>query len=151
MTINILVAEPSGSDWSAIAKGVRRQLPDATLLRVKDGEQALRFLFHRGLLTAEPSVPDLVLLAEELPLIPAAGVIARMRIDPRTRHTPVIVLRRDFEEEALDPYWDGELRTAMRTVCVTDGLEKQVAEAVDDLCHRPHSLPDRQQELSFRQ
>jgi hypothetical protein len=151
MTINILVAEPSASDWSAIAKGIRRQLPEASLLRVRDGEQALRFLFHRGLLTAEPPVPDLVLLAEELPLIPAAGVIARMRIDPRTRLTPVIVLRRDFEEEALDPYWGGELRASMMTVCVTDGLETQVAEAVNDLCHRHQPLPEWQQGLSFRQ
>lgn len=151
MNINVLVAEPSGSDWTAIAKGIRRQLPEASMLRVKDGEQALRFLFHRGLLTAEPPVPDLVLLAEELPLIPAAGVIARMRIDPRTRLTPVIVLRRDLEEEALDPYWDGELRAAMMTVCVTDGLETQVAEAVNDLCHRHPPLPERQKALSFRQ
>jgi len=150
MSLNVLVAEPSGSDWAAIAKGIRRHLPDASMLRVRDGEQALRFLFHRGLLTAEPPVPDLVLLSEELPLIPAAGVIARMRIDPRTRLTPVIVLRRDPEEDSLDPYWGGELRAAMMTVCVTDGLETQVAEAVNDICHR-QPLPERQKGLSLRQ
>lgn len=155
MNINVLVAEPSGADWAAIAKGIRRHLPEASVLRVRDGEQALRFLFHRGLLTAEPSVPDLVLLAEELPLIPAAGVIARMRIDPRTRFTPVIVLRRDPEEESLDPYldpyWDGEIRSAMTTIRVTDALEARVADAVNDLCHRYPPLPERQKVLSFRQ
>ncbi len=151
MNINVLVAEPSGADWTAIAKGIRRQLPDASVLRVKDGEQALRFLFHRGLLTADPPVPDLVLLAEELPLIPAAGVIARMRIDPRTRFTPVIVVRQDPEQESLDPYWDGEMRSAMTTIRVTDGLEVRVAEAVNDLCHRYPRLPERQKTLSFRQ
>jgi hypothetical protein len=151
MNINVLVAEPSASDWSAIAKGIRRHLPEASMLRVKDGEQALRFLFHRGLLTLEPPVPDLVLLSEDLPLIPAAGVIARMRIDPRTRCTPVIVLRRDREEDALDPYWGGELRASMMTVCVTDGLETQVADAVIDLCQRHPTLPEWQKELSFRQ
>jgi len=151
MNMNVLVAEPSGADWAAIAKGIRRQLPEASVLRVKDGEQALRFLFHRGLFTVEPPVPDLVLLAEELPLIPAAGVIARMRIDPRTRLTPVIVVRQDLEEESLEPYWDGQLRSAMTSICVTDGLEVQVAEAVHDLCHRYPPLPERQKELSFRQ
>lgn len=151
MNINVLVAEPSGVDWAAIAKGIRRHLPEASVLRVKDGEQALRFLFHRGLLTADPPVPDLVLLAEELPLIPAAGVIARMRIDPRTRLTPVIVLRQDPEEESLDPYWDGEIRTAMTTICVSESLETRVADAVNDLCHRYPPLPERQKALSFRQ
>lgn len=151
MTMNVLVAEPSGVDWAEISKGIRRHLPEASVLRVKDGEQALRFLFHRGLLTAEPPVPDLVLLAEELPLIPAAGVIARMRIDPRTRLTPVIVLRQDLEEESLEPYWDGQLRSAMTSICVADGLEGRVADAVSDLCHRYPALPERQKGLPFRQ
>jgi len=151
MTMNVLVAEPSGTDWAEISKGIRRHLPEASVLRVKDGEQAVRFLFHRGLLTAEPPVPDLVLLAEELPLIPAAGVIARMRIDSRTRLTPVIVLRQDFEEESLDPYWDGQLRSAMTSICVAEGLESRVAAAVNDLCHRYPPLPERQKGLSFRQ
>jgi CheY-like chemotaxis protein len=151
MNTNVLVAEPSSADWAAIAKGISRHLPEASVLRVKDGEQALRFLFHRGLLTSEPAVPDLVLLSEELPLIPAAGVIARMRIDPRTRQTPVIVLRRDPEEESLDPYWDGEIRSAMLTVQVTEALELRVAEAVDDLYRRYPPLPERQKGLSFRQ
>lgn len=151
MTTNVLVAEPSGADWAAISKGISRHLPEASVLRVKDGEQALRFLFHRGLLTAEPPVPDLVLLAEELPLIPAAGVIARMRIDPRTRLTPVIVLRQDLEEESLEPYWDGQLRSAMTSIYVADGLEGRIAAAVNDLCHRHPPLPERQKGLSFRQ
>jgi hypothetical protein len=67
------------------------------------------------------------------------------------RLTPVIVLRRDQEEEALDPYWGGELRAAMMTVWVSDGLETQVAAAVNDLCHRHLPLPERQKGLSFRQ
>ena len=151
MNINVLVAEPSGTDWAAIAKGIRRHLPEASMLRVKDGEQALRFLFHRGLLTADPPIPDLVLLADELPLIPAAGVIARMRIDPRMRRTPVIVLRRDPEEELLDPYWGGEIRAAMVTIFVSDGLEARVADAVSGFCRGVPRLAERQKGLSFRQ
>ncbi len=150
MNMNVLVAEPSGADWAAIAKGIRRHLPEASVLRVKDGEQALRFLFHRGLLTVEPPVPDLVLLAEELPLIPAAGVIARMRIDPRTR-----LHARDRASSGSGGRVVGALlgwRNPLRDdldLCHARGWRSRVAEAVNDLCHRYPPLPERQKSCHF--
>lgn len=102
MSYNVLVAEPSDATWASIANGVRRLLPEAAILRVKDGEQALRFLFQRGLLTEQPDTPDLVVLAADLPIVPVNAVLARMRQHPRTRSVPVIFMWSDCGDDDLD-------------------------------------------------
>jgi hypothetical protein len=55
--------------WTAISNGIQRHFADASILRVKDGEQALRFFLNRGLLTDAPEIPDLMVLASGLPVI----------------------------------------------------------------------------------
>lgn len=140
MSFSALVVEPSDAAWSDIANGVRRHFPDASLLRVKDGEQALRFVLQTGLLTADPEIPNLVLLAAELPLVPAERVFARLRQDSRTRAIPVIVRWYDHGKTRVDvPY----LLLAQGDLLIVRGpndLEAQVADAVRRLCTQPKIL-----------
>lgn len=102
MSYNVLVAEPSDATWASIANGVRRLKPDAAILRVKDGEQAMRFLFHRGLLSEEPERPDLVVLAAGLPIVPVNAILAHLRQHPRTCTVPVIFTWSDCDDDDLD-------------------------------------------------
>lgn len=99
MHLNVLVAEPCNDTWAAVSDALRRYAPAASVLRVKDGQQATRFLFDRGLLTAEPQVPDLVVLAASLPFVDSALIVSQLRQKDRTRCTPVILLQKaDFPE-----------------------------------------------------
>jgi CheY-like chemotaxis protein len=138
MDFNVLVAEPCHADWLSILAGIKQYLPHASLFRVKDGEQAIRFLFYRGLLTDDPQTPNLVLLAGELSRVSAQDVLARLRHHPRTRETPVIVLLRQHEagtcdlREALSAY------ERVLVLCALD-VANQVAQAVHHLCG-PHAL-----------
>lgn len=130
MLLNVMVVEPSNSDWTSIAEGIKQHLPDVSMLRVRDGQQALRFLFQRGLLTDEPEVPDLVVLASNLAPGSAKQILARLRADPRTSPTPVILLWRDrrrAREDVPDVF-----KAAERLVVIECGedLQAQVAEAV---------------------
>ena len=133
MSFNVLVAAPHDAAWGSIANGVRRHLPDASILRVKDGEQALRFLFDRGLLTEAPPDPDLVLLSAELPVVSAEDVLAQLREDPRTRSTLVILLWQDRGKMTIDPPDVIRAHERLLRIC-GDGLDTQVAEAVHRLC-----------------
>ena len=137
MSFNALVAEPDDAAWRAIAGGIRRQFPDATLLRVKDGEQALEFLLHRGPLTDDPEAPDLVLLAAELPFIPMERVFVRIRQDSRTRTTPVIIRWYDLGATRVDLPGLFLAEGGLLVVCGPVGLEPQVSEAVRQLCGQP--------------
>lgn len=142
MGFNVLVAERHNDKWGPILAGVRRRRPDASALRVMDGEQALRFLFERGLLVDEPETPDLIVLAAELPLVPTSIVLSRIRQDPRTCAVPVIVVgdleRYDMEGVHESQQW---LHRHPGVVVILGELkrelEKQVADAMRQLFVTP--------------
>jgi len=142
MTYNILVAEPSNDLWTSIANGLRQLQPDAEIVRVKDGEQAIRFLFQRGLLTETPETPNLVVLAAELPVLPVNAVIARLRQHPRTLAIPVIIVS---PEDSRDDDRECELETQhwlhrqpdVIVITGTQRLEKEVANAASRLSELP--------------
>jgi CheY-like chemotaxis protein len=130
MNLNVLVAEPSNQDWISISRGIRRRLPDASLLRVKDGEQALRFTFQAGLLTTDPQIPHLVFLAARLPIVSGERVLEQLRQDPRTRSIPVLVAWKDgynTKVEKIEAFRGDEW---LFTIFCTVALEEQVADAV---------------------
>jgi CheY-like chemotaxis protein len=130
MTLNILVAEPSNDDWVSISRGIRRRLPDASILRVKDGEQALRFTFQAGLLTPDPQIPHLVMLSARLPVVSGEHVLDQLRQDPRTRTIPVLVAWKDgynARVEKIEAFRGDEW---LFTIFCTVSLEDQVADAV---------------------
>lgn len=134
MTFNVLVAEPVNAQWLSIASGIRRQRPDATILRVRDGEQALRFLLYKGLFTDDPQPPDLILLAAELSVVAAGAIVARVRQHPKICTVPVILVWRGGatrELFAMTGHFDGVF-----SIGGTDSLETEVADVVRHLCRR---------------
>lgn len=148
MNLNILVAEPSNDDWVSISRGLRRRLPDASILRVKDGEQALRFTFRTGLLADDPEIPHLVVLAARLPVVSGERVLDQLRQDPRTRSVPVLVAWKDgynARVEKIEAFRGDEW---LFTIFCTVALEEQVADAVrrlydmHDAGNRPRVSPE---------
>lgn len=130
MSLNVLVAEPSNQDWISIARGLRRRLPDASLLRVKDGEQALRFTFQTGLLTSDPQIPQLVILSARLPILSGEHVLEQLRHDPRTRSIPVLLAWKDGYNSRVEKIEVFRGDEWLFTIFCTLALEEQVADAV---------------------
>jgi CheY-like chemotaxis protein len=136
MTFNVLVAEPDNEYWASIAEGIRRQGSDASILRVKDGDQAVRFLFQRGLLTEQPQIPDLVVLAKDLPIVPSSEIVALLRQNAGTRTTPIVVVWPDMKESDIDAGPDSQQwfsRQHSLVIVGTVSLEREVAKAVHRL------------------
>ncbi|HEY0686272.1 MAG TPA: hypothetical protein VGD45_28285 [Steroidobacter sp.] len=148
MEFNVLVAEPSNAVWTAIAQGIRGYQSEASILRVKDGEQALRFLFHRGLLAEEPQTPSLVVLAGDLPIIPAETIVARLRQHPRTHAIPVIVVWQQEVADAAHADEQQQWLQRQRSLLIAGpyALDQQVIEAARQLCGEP--LPAREEQRS---
>jgi CheY-like chemotaxis protein len=67
---------------------------------VRDGEQALQFLYRRGVYAHVPR-PDLILLDLNLPRIDGRQVLARIKSDPELSVVPVVILTSSAAEEDL--------------------------------------------------
>lgn len=151
MGLSVLVAEPENGDWTSIADGIRRHSPEASILRVKDGEQAVRFLFHRGLFTEAPETPDLVILATTLSIVSTEAVLTRMREHPRTQKTPVVVVWGEHPHDDSEPAIEVQDRLDLQHPILIIGreqLEGAVAEAVERLCSSLHDYQVRTTEPS---
>lgn len=132
MNHHVLVAEAHNGTWKSISHGIRCSQPEAAILRVKDGEQAMRFLFQQGLMTEEPETPRLIVLNSELPLVPINAVMARIRQHPRTKSIPVIVVSADESDSEVPGDSQLWLHRRERAIVVrgTKTLEKEIVEAM---------------------
>ena len=92
--INILLVE----DDTAHAEIVRRKLKDFPAANrfflVKDGQEALDFLFRKGAYTDPETSPraDLILLDLRLPKVDGLGVLRRIKNDGELKRIPAVVL-----------------------------------------------------------
>lgn len=65
---------------------------------VRDGEEALEFLFGTGRYAGRVDAPKVILLDLKLPLVDGIEVLRRLKCDDCTRNIPVVVLTSSREE-----------------------------------------------------
>ncbi len=99
--IEILLVEDNPSDLELTLRAFQVHRLTNTVHVVRDGEEALQFLFGDG--APSRPLPDLVLLDLRLPKVSGKEVLARIRAEARTAHLPVIVFTsstedRDFQD-----------------------------------------------------
>lgn len=61
-TIDVLIIDPSDEDSKKTVAAIRRKAPKASTLRVKTADQAAQLMFERGLFTARPQIPRLIVI-----------------------------------------------------------------------------------------
>lgn len=101
--VQILLVEDNPEDVELTLHVLKREGLANRIEVVRDGEEALDFLFHRGLhgdRQLDPP-PRLVLLDLKLPKVDGLEVLRAMKDDPRTRPTPVVILTASREERDL--------------------------------------------------
>ena len=101
--VDILLVEDNPDDLELTLHALRREDLANNIFTVRDGEEAVEFLFCTGRF-AERSFnqhPRLVLLDLKLPKVSGLEVLKRVKQDPRTRSIPVVVLTSSREERDL--------------------------------------------------
>jgi CheY-like chemotaxis protein len=99
-TKTILLVEDNSQDEMLTLRALRRANLANRIDVVRDGQQALDYLFREGEFTDREAfyLPTIVLLDIGLPRLSGLEVLARLRADSRTELLPVVILTSSDEE-----------------------------------------------------
>jgi two-component system response regulator len=99
----LLLVEDSPEDCDLTLHALRRDNLANNISVARDGEEALDFLFCRGIFGNRTfdHPPKLVLLDLKLPKINGIEVLRQLKTDPRTKNIPVVILTSSREDRDL--------------------------------------------------
>jgi len=94
-SVEILLVEDNTSDAELTIRELKKHRMTNNLVHVKDGEEALEFLFGTGRYQREadnlPS-PKIILLDIQMPKVNGLEVLKKIKEDARMRSIPVVIL-----------------------------------------------------------
>ncbi len=101
--VEILLVEDNATDAELCILALKERNLANHLAWVKDGAEALDFLFATGGYSERQvtNIPKVVLLDLRLPKIDGLEVLKRIKADERTRHIPVVVLTSSKEDRDI--------------------------------------------------
>ena len=107
---HILLVEDNQDDVDLTLRALRQHKLVSEVVVVKDGAEALDYLFARGPYEdrSPDAVPQLVLLDINLPKLSGLEVLRQLRGDARTKLLPVVMLTTSREErDVAESYANG--------------------------------------------
>ena len=103
--IEILLAEDSASDAEMTLRALKKSNLANSVTWVRDGVEALEFIFSTGKFSGRSGHPKLVLLDIKMPRVDGIEVLRQMRADERTKLIPVVILTSSAEErDVMESY-----------------------------------------------
>jgi two-component system response regulator len=100
--IRILLVEDSPQDVELTLDVLQGEHLANEICVVRDGEEALDFLFYRGSYAERANgQPKLILLDLKLPKVDGLEVLRVIKSDPRTKAIPVVVMTSSKEEQDM--------------------------------------------------
>jgi CheY-like chemotaxis protein len=105
---SILLVEDNADDEELTIRASKKQNIGNNLVVVRDGAEALDYLFCTGIHSSRDAtvMPTLVLLDLKLPKLDGLEVLRRIRADKRTTRLPVVVLTCSKEDQDLVSSYD---------------------------------------------
>ena len=108
--VDILLVEDNQDDIDLALHALRQGKLANSIFVVRDGEEALDFLFCRGGYEGRSfdQPPKLVLLDLKMPKVDGMQVLKQVKADPRTKAIPVVIMTSSKEErDLIDSYNSG--------------------------------------------
>ncbi len=99
----VLLVEDNQDDAVLTLRALKRNNIENKVYVVRDGEEALDFLFCANKFAKRDphDLPQLILLDMDLPNMNGLEVLQRVRADERTRRLPVVILSSSNEEQII--------------------------------------------------
>jgi CheY-like chemotaxis protein len=100
--IDILLVEDNPLDAELTMRGLRNQKLANRITWVRDGEEALDYVYRRGAYAdREDGGPRLILLDLKMPRVGGIEVARTLKGDERTRRIPIVVMTSSKEESDI--------------------------------------------------
>jgi two-component system response regulator len=106
--VEILLVEDNPNDAEMTLRVLRKNHIANKVLHVKDGEQAIDFIFAEGVYAERlvESIPKVILLDLKLPKVNGIEVLTRLKSDDRTKIIPVVILSSSREDSDLQKCYE---------------------------------------------
>jgi two-component system response regulator len=100
--VEILLVEDSDADAEMIIRALRKGNVVNKLVRVKDGVEALEFVFRDGPFKERRGLnPKLILLDLKMPRLGGIDVLRRLKADEHSKTIPIVMLTSSAEERDI--------------------------------------------------
>ncbi|MCE5213490.1 MAG: response regulator [Methanobacterium sp.] len=101
--VEILLVEDNETDAELTIRALKRKNLTNKLVWVKDGAEALEFLFATGTYSDRnrEGLPRLILLDLRMPKVDGLEVLQRIKADDKTKKIPVVVLTSSKEDKDI--------------------------------------------------
>ena len=93
--IEVLLVEDNSNDAELTIRELKKNNMADNLAHVKDGEEALEFIFATGKYAGSRDLhylPKVILLDIQMPKVNGIEVLEKLKADPRTSAIPVVIL-----------------------------------------------------------
>jgi CheY-like chemotaxis protein len=102
--VEVLLVEDNPNDAELTMRALKKSNLANRLFHVKDGAEAIDFLFSQGAYTDRrvQNAPKVVLLDLKLPKVDGIEVLRKIKSDDRTRLIPVVVMTSSREDRDLN-------------------------------------------------
>ena len=100
--VEILLVEDNALDAELAMRGLAEHNLANNVVWVKDGEQALDYVFRRGKFEGRSGTgPRLILLDLKMPKVDGIEVTKVIKNDKATRHIPIVIMTSSEEEQDI--------------------------------------------------
>ena len=128
--VDILLVEDSDADAELTLRVLRKARLANRVVWVKDGQEALDFLYGEGeYVSRPPTRPRLVLLDLKLPRLNGIDVLRRLKGDERQKSIPVVMLTSSNEERDIVESYSLGVNSYLIKPVEFDKLGEQVVNA----------------------
>lgn len=108
-SVEILLVEDNITDAELTIRELRKHNMANNLIHLKDGEEALDFIFATGKYANTREIqypPKVVLLDIQMPKVNGIEVLEKIKTDPKTRSVPVVILTSSKENPDIQRCYD---------------------------------------------